>query len=274
MPSIGILLVEPFRKDSQNISQKVQVKILKKYQERCKTKPEEFLSLFKELQEYSLRLSAINEWWNWISPTTVGKIPRYDTLFYFCAIDMEYSYHGEHEIQNILAAEIEQNWIFLDRFLAQYHSPKPSFVVLPSQLYELMRLASHKEYSELKKFASDRELFGIEQWIPSVSIYSDGCVSTLPGDFQYPEDVEKMPSKTARFHDNKTMEEFNNSGKELNRIEHRSYWCKIIIKGSSNEQQNSNNENNSDSAYLRLSLGHKIPLQIDRFEHKNLTAKL
>ncbi len=146
--------------------------------------PSAFLRLFQQEQQPFLRPrlsesdNLLFEWWNWLTPTTVGRSPRYDTLFYLVVLEEENSSQCTATTKTLFSNPIA--WNSPDDLFSLYS--RHSFLLSPTQLYELLRVSSHPWADWLRSFARQREeRHGIQRWIPLVALYSDGTISYLPG---------------------------------------------------------------------------------------------
>ena len=163
---LGILLVNS--PETNLSSQK-----LSELQKSVRDNPVNFIELFKSEPSLRPQVESLFEWANWMTPTSVGLTPRYDTIFYLCVIEP----WPTNSITSPLASTIK--WNHLEEILDGYNSKM--FLISPSQLYELARIGSHPWIQWLKLFAEHRELQGIQRWIPSIALYKDGTISYLPG---------------------------------------------------------------------------------------------
>lgn len=64
--------------------------------------------------------------------------------------------------------------------MLEEHSQEKIFLA-PPQVYELSRIHNLSNFNSVQDFASKRQTFGIERWLPVISTYSDGALSVLPG---------------------------------------------------------------------------------------------
>ena len=246
---------------------------LQKWQRQIEKDPSQFIKLFQMEPNLRPSIECLFEWWNWLTPTSVGRSPRYDTLFYFCTIDswddllkVDMTIIASNQLSpsistgggstNMAESIINKNkrieWVGLDALFHCYE--QRLFLISPCQLYELIRLASHPTIQSVKQFAIKREHQGIEQWIPSISIYKNGTISFLPGIYNfinklyicnslihagdkfYPEEVTELPTRSPRMYDSITLEDMRMKqtpkgqlSDRVNRIEHRGYWCRIVV---------------------------------------------
>jgi len=153
------LLIEPLT--SKNIS----LDEISVWREKVTKNPNQFIELCDRF-ELNPNLWSLKEWWNWLTPSSVGRNPRYDTIFYISVIG-DRGTEGSH------------NWCSPRKLLDGYLMQK--YLLSPPQVYELSRLLNFNSIEEISEFSDTRQKFGIDRWIPIVSMYSDGAISTLPG---------------------------------------------------------------------------------------------
>lgn len=225
---LGILLhtsseqAEPISKES-----------LLEWQLSVTENPFNFIEIFRIGNRRPL-VESLVEWWNWLTPTTVGRSPRYDSLFFLCVVD---PWPVESSLDSVTkgsspstVVESSIKWNYLEEIFGSYNSRL--YLISPPQLYELARLSSHPWIEWLRQFAEQRQTqHQIQRWIPSISIYNNGTISYLPGDQFYPPKIDDLPTKPPRMYGSSSLEDMRHkatSGR-LNRIEHTGYWCQIIV---------------------------------------------
>ena len=142
--------------------------VLCEWRERVGRSPDQFHAL---CQRYDLKpdLWSLKEWWNWLTPVTIGRTNRFDTIYYLCVLQNRHS----------LTTGATHHWsapvaLLTDRYTNGY-------TLSPPQVYELCRLLNYTSVKDLEVFAAQREREGCHRWLPSLAMYTDGAISTLPG---------------------------------------------------------------------------------------------
>lgn len=159
---------------------------LKDWQQRVHVDASVFHELLSQL-ELCPDIWCLKEWWNWLTPPTVGH-KRFDTMFYVACLDqMPKTHSDENEVSQI-------TWLTPKQLLTDHLRAK-SFLA-PPQVYELARLANFTTLAELSAFASDREGLGIERWCANVTGLADGALLALPRDecFNLTIDSSQLPT--------------------------------------------------------------------------------
>ena len=113
-------------------------------------------------------LCSLKEWWNWLTPSSVGRSPRFDTIYYICCVN------------NVIVNESE-HWSTPQQLFERKRSD--DYLLAPSQVYEFSRVMNFSDVYEVEAFATERQKHGIHRWIPVLSLYSNGAISVLPGNF-------------------------------------------------------------------------------------------
>ncbi|TKC45258.1 hypothetical protein EI555_008755, partial [Monodon monoceros] len=85
----------------------------------------------------------------------------------------------------------------------------------PPQFYEIRRLEQFASLSDLHKFCLDRELEGVERWLPITLLTADGTIQLLPGDEMYLEDSNYLENLMST---EKKNEEIMKEGTKFHRI--------------------------------------------------------
>ena len=159
---------------------------LKDWQQRVHVDASVFHELLAEL-ELCPDVWCLKEWWNWLTPPTVGH-KRFDTMFYVACLDQQPKVNSD---QN----EVSQITWLTPKQLLMDHLRAKSFLA-PPQVYELARLGNFDSLSELAAFAGDREPLGIERWCANVTGLADGALLALPRDecFNLTIDSSQLPT--------------------------------------------------------------------------------
>ncbi|KAI2795721.1 Nucleoside diphosphate-linked moiety X motif 19, mitochondrial [Blomia tropicalis] len=179
---LGILLVVTKEKHIKPCT----LKQISKVHKEMYSDQSNFIKIFEIESILRPKIESLFEWSNWLTPSTIGRSPRYDTLFYLCVIDELEDKLIEIEI--VQKGDRQVYWNTLEKLLDGFH--QQMFCISPSHLYELTRLTSHPWFKTLKLFAKQRQSCGVERWQPSISLYSNGTISFLPGDQFYPDHVD------------------------------------------------------------------------------------
>jgi nucleoside diphosphate-linked moiety X motif protein 19 len=159
---------------------------LRDWQKRVHVDASVFHELLSEL-EMCPDVWCLKEWWNWLTPPTVGH-KRFDTMFYVACLDHIPKVNSDqNEVSQI-------SWLTPKQLLSDHLKGK-SFLA-PPQVYELARLGNFDSLSDLRTFASDREALGIERWCANVTGLADGALLALPRDecFNLTIDSSQLPT--------------------------------------------------------------------------------
>ena len=104
------------------------------------------------------------EWWNWLTPTSVGHSPRFDTIYYLVILPQTFPKISTNN----------GHWISPNQL--------SSLLLPPSDNYELKCLSQFNQIDKLKQFLKQEySQISIQRWIPYIEFYQDGCISYLPG---------------------------------------------------------------------------------------------
>ncbi|XP_051574164.1 nucleoside diphosphate-linked moiety X motif 19 [Myxocyprinus asiaticus] len=169
-----------------------------------------FIKMCKELQCLP-NIWALREWGNWLTPTGVyDKHRRYDTAFYICCLlDTPHTLEDEKEI-------VHFKWSTPSEVLHSYKSRE--IWIAPPQFYDLGRTCRFPALRDLHSFACKRSLEGCEQWLPIRLLCTDGYISLLPGDAQYPENVDFSGKSGSTVRSEKSLEDLQRDSSNLHRI--------------------------------------------------------
>jgi len=88
----------------------------------------------------------------------------------------------------------------------------------PPQVYEMSRLCNITSFNHLSKFSMERQLQGVDRWLPIIASANDGVVSLLPGDDLYPDEPDyygKGPGPEYPF----SLEDMRSKCSNLNRMD-------------------------------------------------------
>jgi len=147
---------------------------------------------------------SLSEWWNWLTPETVGH-KRFDTMFYVCCLDfLPQAVHDDKEVTQV-------EWFSPVEMLNEHINKRA--VLAPPQVYELSRLSTFSNFESLRDFATRRERQGVERWCANITALKDGALLALPGDDFY----ETGPEVNSK--NNPTLLEVRLKSKYVNRIE-------------------------------------------------------
>lgn len=129
--------------------------------------------LFQELgihqsQEIESFLNPnVYEWSNWLTPTTVGKYPKFNTLYYLIILDTEDLMNDESGLRS------KGIWTSFD----QISDPIP-----PNDFYELTKLSRFLTIANLREYIENEyRQTAIEKVLPSIEHFNDGSIAFLPG---------------------------------------------------------------------------------------------
>jgi nucleoside diphosphate-linked moiety X motif protein 19 len=110
--------------------------------------------------------------------------------------------------------------------MLEEHSQEKVFLA-PPQVYELSRLHNLPNFNAVKEFASRRQQFGVERWLPVIATYRDGALSVLPGDDLYPQQPDIIGRKPIPDFP-QSLEEMRTKSRAINRLELRGPTCTAI----------------------------------------------
>lgn len=164
----GVLLARP-AKGSTDLAQ---VANIQDWQKRVHIDANAFCDLFRT---YGMvpDVWSLKEWWNWLTPPTVGH-KRFDTMFYVCCLDSMPDFNSDDNEVSLIS------WLTPQQVLEEHY--ESNCFLAPPQVYELARLNNFSRYNDLKEFSASREEKGVERWCANVTGLSDGALLALPGD--------------------------------------------------------------------------------------------
>lgn len=143
----------------------------------------QFMTMFKELNLLP-DICSLHEWSNWLTPTRLLQYAnslttqRFDTMFYVCCLETEPpTVHDDEEI-------VHSQWISPAEILKSFSNKR--MALMPPQVYEVSRLCTFSQLSDLSSFAMKRRGMGCEQWMNVGIRCTDGFLLVLPGDDLYP----------------------------------------------------------------------------------------
>ncbi|CAG2104825.1 unnamed protein product, partial [Medioppia subpectinata] len=219
----GILLVELMSGAKRQLT----IDVMSEWRERVCQRPDQFVDMCSRY-ELKPRLWSLHEWWNWLTPTSVGRSPRFDTMYYLCAVDTPAPITTP-----TIAADHHQHWSAPAALLANRYSTaapdgRDGYTLSPPQIYELSRLVNFAAVKEVEEFARLRQREGSQRWLPSLAMYTDGAISTLPGDDYYPDSVDLFATKPVKSYA-KSLGEIRAKSGRLNRLELRGVDCEVVV---------------------------------------------
>jgi len=164
----GVLLARP-AKGSTDLPV---VDNIKDWQKRVHVDANVFYDLFRT---YGMvpDVWSLKEWWNWLTPPTVGH-KRFDTMFYVCCLDSMPEFSSDDNEVSLIS------WLTPQQVLQEHYDS--NCFLAPPQVYELARLDNFSRFKDLKDFSHSRNALGVERWCANVTGLSDGALLALPGD--------------------------------------------------------------------------------------------
>lgn len=190
---------------------------LVKWRQKVRENGSAFLDLCNQLNQVP-NIWSLYEWWDWLTPISVGH-KRFDTMFYLCCLDKQPKVVLDNtEVTNL-------KWCTPSDIIDE-HTNEGVFLA-PPQFYELSRLKNLNKFDEVERFAKQREILGIERWMPVISTYSDGAISLLPGDDAYPTKPDIIGLKPVPDYP-QTLAQMRSQVVNLNRIELRGPVCTCL----------------------------------------------
>jgi nucleoside diphosphate-linked moiety X motif protein 19 len=154
---------------------------------------------------------ALSEWWNWMTPETLGH-KRFDTIFYICCLDtVPKAMSDEKEVSAV-------EW-YSPLHTLELHTQNEAFLA-PPQVYELSRLCNFNRFEAVRDFARKRQKHGIERWCANITGLKDGAILALPGDDYFDKQIttKSLPS----------LDEVRMRSTNLNRLELRAPIFKAV----------------------------------------------
>ena len=202
----GILLAKPMDRSPNDSS------VWEEWRQKISQKSEDF---FKMCDQLNLRpdLFALKEWWNWLTPSSVGRNTRLDTIYYICFVD------------NSVVSEC-QHWSSPKELID--NKPIDGYFLSPPQIYEFSRLLHFNRFQDVITFAEERQQYGIDRWMPVLSLYCDGSIAALPGDDIYPDNVELVATKPVRAYP-QSLDQMRRKAVHLNRLELRGTDSIVLV---------------------------------------------
>ncbi|XP_039483410.1 nucleoside diphosphate-linked moiety X motif 19 [Drosophila santomea] len=185
----------------------------------------QFLELCKQLDVLP-DVWSLHEWSVWRTPSTFTK--RFETAFFMTALEQEPSVHIEpNEVKDCAWRSP------LDYLQA---SLRKELWLPPPQFYELSRCLNFSSLDNLRQFAAEREVKGIQLIHPVLYKCKNGIVQLLPGDEAYPADPDASNDKIET---GLSVEEFRFQAKtKLHRSEHwNQHQSQLIINFSRDDGQ-------------------------------------
>lgn len=109
--------------------------------------------------------------------------------------------------------------------MLQEHVEERVFLA-PPQVYELSRIQKITNFSKLQNFAQNRQVYGLERWLPVMATYRDGAITLLPGDDMFPEEPDIIGRKPVPDYPG-CVEDIRLKTVNLNRMELKGPTCVI-----------------------------------------------
>ncbi|XP_034947866.1 nucleoside diphosphate-linked moiety X motif 19-like [Chelonus insularis] len=179
---------------------------LEEWQKKVHKNATEFYNLCETLNCFP-DLWALYEWGNWLTPTALnGK--RFNTIFFIACLEtIPVSNHDDIEIE-------ELSWNFPNELI----SSSAKFKLAPPQVYEISRISKFNFFNDLLHYAIDFNKTGVDFKLPVIVKLSDGAVYLLPGDADYPANVN-LTSFQQFDYANITIDQFRDATGAKHRME-------------------------------------------------------
>ncbi|XP_054165331.1 acyl-coenzyme A diphosphatase NUDT19-like isoform X2 [Oppia nitens] len=187
---------------------------LTEWREKVAKNPDAFLDLCLQTG-LCPDLWSLYEWCNWLTPISVGH-RRFDAIFYICCLE------NEPKVVLDNSEVISLKWCTPIEMLEEHRQEK--VFLAPPQVYELSRIYNLPNFKAVQEFAHKRQRLGIERWLPVISTYSDGAISVLPGDDNYPREPDIIGKKPIPDFP-QSLEEMRAKAIHMNRLEMRGPIC-------------------------------------------------
>ncbi|KAM9048639.1 acyl-coenzyme A diphosphatase NUDT19 [Megaptera novaeangliae] len=173
---------------------------------RVRRDPQHFLRLCAHL-DCTPDIWALHEWSAWLTPFTQRRGRRFETTFFLCCLCEPPPVFPD------LVEVVDCQWSSPSEATESFISKE--IWLAPPQFYEIRRLEHFASLSDLHKFCLDRELEGVERWLPITLLTADGMIQLLPGDEMYLEDSNFLENLMST---EKKNEEIMKEGKKLHRV--------------------------------------------------------
>ncbi|XP_059855912.1 acyl-coenzyme A diphosphatase NUDT19 [Delphinus delphis] len=173
---------------------------------RVRRDPQHFLRLCAHL-DCTPDIWALHDWSAWLTPFTQRRGRRFETTFFLCCLCEPPPVFPD------LVEVVDCQWSSPSEATESFISKE--IWLAPPQFYEIRRLEHFASLSDLHKFCLDRELEGVERWLPITLLTADGTIQLLPGDEMYLEDSNYLENLMST---EKKNEEIMKGGKKFHRI--------------------------------------------------------
>ncbi|XP_059940080.1 acyl-coenzyme A diphosphatase NUDT19 [Mesoplodon densirostris] len=173
---------------------------------RVRRDPQHFLRLCAHL-DCTPDIWALHDWSAWLTPFTQRRGRRFETTFFLCCLSEPPPVFPD------LVEVVDCQWSSPSEATESFISKE--IWLAPPQFYEIRRLEHFASLSDLHKFCLDRELEGVERWLPITLLTADGTIQLLPGDEMYLEDSNLLENF---MYTEKKNEEIMKEGKKFHRV--------------------------------------------------------
>uniref|UniRef100_A0A8C3VNT8 Acyl-coenzyme A diphosphatase NUDT19 n=1 Tax=Catagonus wagneri TaxID=51154 RepID=A0A8C3VNT8_9CETA len=168
--------------------------------------PQHFLRLCEHL-DCTPDIWALHNWSAWLTPFRSHGGRRFETFFFLCCLQ------EPPQVSPDLVEIVSCQWSSPSEATESFLSKK--VWLAPPQFYEIRRLENFASLSDLHRFCLDRELEGVERWLPITLLTANGVIQLLPGDEMYLEDSNYLENLMST---EKKNEEIMKEGRKLHRI--------------------------------------------------------
>lgn len=148
---------------------------------------EDELNFYQMCKQYYVipNIWLLQDWSNWLTPT-FEKI-RFNTFFYLCILSTNdnltnVTVDGKEIIHSLWLPYNDLQNLLNNEYVKDIKLPPPQF-------YEISRLLRYKCIDEIDKYINGNKLI---RNIPSLIVYNDCIAFILPGDYEYPNNIDLL----------------------------------------------------------------------------------
>ena len=191
---------------------------LSDWRSRVHDNPSEFIKMCQHFDIYP-DIWSLHEWSDWLTPLHLKTKSRFDTIFFIALYDnmlsADHSPDGDKEVSEVQCLSPSEA---MDLHIQQ------KIWLAPPQCYELSRLHTFQNWSELRTFSQQRSsAYGVATWFPVQAVCQDGHAALYPGDDWYPDhpDLTGSDEKQPKVIDKRqwSLQQCREQCQHLNRME-------------------------------------------------------